>query len=340
MTTARTLSPADVAADLLDFSEADFAASPAPGVHDREARLLDADFTGVAITAPRHVHVDTQSALPIAIALRCDGGRDWDLPLSDNSLLVASDVHSGRVHVVPALAPAKVLTSRAGPCASRAGPVRPPAEELEDFGAQIAWTEVRSRIDLPWRGGHWSFGLIHFDWLSNRVDVELVGGTAAPAAAATPRSVDPPPAGRVPGAPTYVRLTRTPSAPALGVQFRLTLDERGTASRLVFDAAFVVPARSHMLAAGLRQPDAGQDRNMAAVVPMTLLLVGANMPRPWRRDFAVPAYGAAVQAGERVEGCVCLDAFDGQAAPGAGDYAAYVVLDGAIHGPQPVRVTR
>jgi hypothetical protein len=339
-TTALPPSPAVIAARVLDFSDAEFAAAPGADVHAREVRLLDTAFDGIAIAAPRRIDVDAQASLPIAIALRCDGERDWDLPLGDNGLLVATDLRSGHVGVVPALVPLKVLASRGGAQADRAGPVRPPADALAGHGAQVVWTEARGRLGMPWQRGLWRFALVSFDWLSNLVDVELSGGPDATPAMPAPRPVQPPPAVRVPGPPTYLRLTRTPPAPTQGVQFKLTLDERHAASRLVLDAAFVLPAPAHALAADLRVADGGQERDVAAVLPMTLLLVGANTIYPWRRDFAVPAYGAAVPAGARVEGAICLDAFDGMPAPGPGHYAGYLVVDGAVLGPQPIHVTR
>lgn len=343
MATASTLLPADIAADLLDFSDAEFAAAPTLDVHAREVRLLDSGFVGIAIAAQSQIHVDAQAVLPIAIAVRCDGERDWDLPLGDNCLLVATEMQSGRVSVVPALVPPKVLASRHQAQATRAGPVRPPADELAGYGAQIAWTEVRCRIDLPWRSSAWSFGLVHFDWVSNLVSVALEGGEATRPDAAAPLSVNPQPAAGAPGLPSYLPGSRTPpmpSTPGQGVNFNIELDERGPAARLIVDAAFSTPARPHALVAGLTLPDGGQEQEVAAIVPVTLLLVGANAVHPWRRDLAVPVYGAPVQAGEPIEGCLSWDAFSDAPAPGPGEFACYLVLDGAIHGPQRIRVTR
>lgn len=338
MATAPTRSPADIASNILDFSDAEFAAAPALDVHPREVRLLDAPFEGIAISAQSRIRVDAQTELPIAIAIRCDGERDWDVPLGDNCLLVVTELQTGRVGVVPALVPPKVLTSRAGPQPSRAGPVRPPADELAGHGAQIGWTEVRSRLDVPWRGGTWSFSVVHFDWISNRVDVLLEGGPAAPAAPVAPPVVEPLPAQQVPGLPSYVGGAQTP--PAQGVDLKVQLDEQGPATRLLVEAAFALPARPQLLVAGYTLFDGAQERDVVAIVPMTLLLVGANLPRPWRRDLRVPVYGPAVSAGETLQGWLSLDAFAGAASPGPGSFACYLVLDGTVYGPQLLRVTR
>jgi hypothetical protein len=331
--------PAEIAATLLDFTDAEFLAAPDIDVHAREVRLLETDFIGIAINAQQRIVVDAQSVLPIAIATRYDGERDWDLPLVDNCLLVATDLSSGQVSVVPALVPPKVLASRGGTRHDRGGAARPPAEELEGAGAQLSWTELRSRMAIPWRSGRWSFELVYFDWLSNRVCVELAGAPPAPSGAATPRTVSPLPAAPTPGLPTFQPTDRTPPTPAHGVRFALELDERGPARRLYVDGAFAGPARAHSLVAGMTLADGASACPVAAVVPLTLLLVGANAVYPWRLDLAVPAYGAPAHEDEMLTGCFSLDALAGAPAPGPGDYACYVVMDGAIHGPQPLHVT-
>jgi hypothetical protein len=332
-------SPAEIASSILDFSDAEFMAAPNLDVHAREVRLLDADFTGVAINAQRRIEVDAQSALPIAIAARYGGERDWDLPLMANCLLVAMDTLGGQVAVEPGLVPPKVLASRAGASHDRGGAPRPAAEELEGAGAQVSWTEVRERIGVPWRTGLWSFGLIYFDWLSNVVSVELAGGPPAPPSAGAPPFVSPEPAAPAPGLPTFQRRSRTPPPPARGVSFEVELEAVDTTKKLYVDGAFATPARTYSLVAGMVVPDGGQSFPVAAIVPLTLLLVGANSVYPWRRDLAVPVYREPVQQDQMVQGCFALDVLAGGSAPSPGAYACYLVLDGAIYGPKPVHMT-
>lgn len=339
MAPASKRTPAEIASSVLDFSDAEFLAAPDLDVHTREVRLLDTDFTGVAINAQRRIAVDAQSALPIAIATRYGGERDWDLPLSDNCLLVATDLRLGRVAVVPALVPPKVLASRAGARHDRGGAERPAPEELEGEGAQVSWTEVRERIEIPWCSGLWSFGLIFFDWLSNVVSVELAGGRPAPPGAGAPTTVSPQPAAPVPGLPTFRRRRTTPPPPAHGVGVELELDTPGPTGRLLVEGAFTTPVRAHTLVAGMALADGGASLPVAAIVPLTLLLVGANAIHPWRRDLAVPVYGAPVQPDQMVQGCFALDVLAGAPALAPGAYACYVVMDGAIYGPKTFDAT-
>lgn len=338
-TDARTIPPADIASRILDFSNAEFAMAPEVDVHARELRLLDADFEGIAIAAQARLRTDTQQTLPIAFALRCDGERDWDIPISDNCLIVATEMQTGRVRIVPALTPLKVLASRAGPQARSAGPTRPPSEALAGYGAQLGWTEARSRIQMPWRSGIWSFSLVYFDWVSNRVSVVLEGGAEEPSPAAPP-TVDPLPDGRLASLPTFVRNSRTPTTPATGVDFQLGVDARGAAKKLILDAAFETRLRPYSLVAGSTLRDAGETRQVAAIVPMTLMLVGIHSLRPWRRTLSVAVYGEQAQAGDTVQGCVSMDASAQTDVPEPGTYAAYLILDGAVHGPRTVQLTR
>jgi hypothetical protein len=333
------LSPDDVAAQVLDFSDAEFAAAPRTDVHAREVRLLETDFIGIAIGAQRRIETGAQSALPIAIASRYDGERDWDLPFTDNCLLVASSLDSGQVLVAPGLVPPKALASRGGYTFERAGATRPPPEQLEGAGAQITWTEATCRMELPWQSGRWTFGLIYFDWLSNLVSLELVGASPAAPASGGLLAVRPAPAVQAADLPTYLRVAKTPPQPAAGASFDVALDTRGGAQRLMVHGAFATPARKHTLVSGAQVPDGGSVRPVAALIPITLLLVGANTLYPWRRDLVVPVYGAPAQEDQRVEGALALDALAGAAPLPPGAYACYLVLDGAIHGPKPVHVT-
>ncbi|MBX3635764.1 MAG: hypothetical protein KF683_10320 [Rubrivivax sp.] len=329
--------PAEIATSLLDFTDAEFMAAPHVDVHEREVRLLDTDFIGVAINAQTRIAVDAQPVLPIAIAARYGGERDWDLPLPHNALLVATDLLTGQVAVVPALVPAKVLASRGGVARGRGDAPRPPPEELEGAGAQLSWTEVRERIAMPWRPGRWSFGLVYFDWLSNLVTVELLGADPAPIAAVAPPAVRPLPSPLANGLPTFRRQSRTPSAPARGVDFELEQFAQAPVRRLLMHGAFTTVARTHSLVNAMTLADGGTESPVAAIVPLTVLLVGANADHPWRLDLGVPIYGPHAQANDMVSGCFALDLLSGAPAPEPGTYACYVVMDGAIHGPKALQ---
>lgn len=338
MATVADLLPADIASTVLGFSDAEFLAAPEIDVHEREVQLLDMPFDGVAIAAQAQIDVDAQASLPIAIALRSDGERDWDLPLPDNALLVATNLQSGQVQVAPALLPAKALASRHAGRAERNRAPRPPAEDLAGTGAQIAWTEGRSRIEIGWSEGAWVLGLLYFDWLSNLVTVHLAGGTAPEAATPGLRAPSPMPARGGPALPTYRCLGRTPPLLTEGVSFEVSVDQSGGTARLLLNAAFAATATAFNRAEDTVVEDGDETLPVAALVPLSLLLVAANSLSPWRRDLVAPVYGPPAADGDILEGCVALDVLDGESTPAPGAYVVYLVLEGKIHGPKPILI--
>jgi hypothetical protein len=169
--------------------------------------------------------------------------------------------------------------------------------------------------------------------------VELAGPQVH-AGAASAAGVRPMPAQQVPALPTYLRGRWTPAAPARGVNFELRPDERGPTPKLFLNAAFAVSPRPAMRVDSGVLSDGGQPQPVAAVVPMTLLLVQANSLRPWRLELAVPVYGVPPPPDRPLEGCLALDAFAQTPGPGPGSYVGWLVLDGEVHGPQRVQLTR
>jgi hypothetical protein len=132
-----------------------------------EARLLDSRFVGVALRVPRRVDVIARSTLPVLVASRFDGARDWDFPLLDLGWLVGVDLASGEVRIASAFGNGK-----------RSAPEdrgeRPSGDELTSYGAQLSLIDARSKLDLPWQPGCWAFSLIYYDWSSNSATSRLV----------------------------------------------------------------------------------------------------------------------------------------------------------------------
>ncbi len=147
--------------DLSD--EAFFAPAPDPAW---TTQLLDSSFVGVAVRAPQRVDTGRRSSLPLLIASRFDGARDWALPLHDLALLVGIDRATGRVSLARAFADTKRTAS-----ASRGA--QPSADELRSFGAQVDVVDARSRLGIPWQAACWAFSLVYHDWLSKPVVVRL-----------------------------------------------------------------------------------------------------------------------------------------------------------------------
>lgn len=127
-----------------------------------EVRLLDSRLVGVALRAPGRVDVISRSTLPVLVASRFDGARDWDSSLPDLGWLVGVDLAFGEVRIASAFGNGK----RAAP---QDRGKRPSRDDVESYGAQLSLIDARSRLGLPWQSGCWAFSLIYFDWSSNSV---------------------------------------------------------------------------------------------------------------------------------------------------------------------------
>jgi hypothetical protein len=137
------------------------------------AQLLDSRFVGVALRAPGRVDVGRRSTLPLLIASRFDGARDWELPFHDLGWLVGIDRRSGKVSLASAFGGAKtpVPVSRGE---------KPSGDELRSHGAQVNLVDGRSRLGIPWQPGCWSLNLVYHDWMSNPVVVRLESAQQEP----------------------------------------------------------------------------------------------------------------------------------------------------------------
>jgi hypothetical protein len=131
-----------------------------------EAALLDSKFVGVALRSPKGIDLGSQSKLPLLVASRFDGARDWDFSLRELGWLVGVEMASGDVRIAPAFGSGKKQ-------APEERGARPSGDELGSYGAQVSLLDARARLDLPWRPGCWAFTLIYFDWMSNTVASRL-----------------------------------------------------------------------------------------------------------------------------------------------------------------------
>jgi hypothetical protein len=262
-------------------------------------QLLESSFVGVAIRAPDRVDTAKRDSLPLLIASRFDGARDWDLPFGDNGVLVGIDLPAQEVRVTPAFQSAKTaMDTEPEP--------RPSPEELAGFGAQVVRVDARALLDVPWTPGCWVFALIYYDWMSNPVRVSLEG--AGDRGAAGGRS----PEGCV--APQSVGESQ--------VSFRLAMGGGGS-----------VRMEAEYSLSGATVSGASQTaRSGQETLQATLLIVSPGRPAPARFNWQLPIergmHGDPVRG--RAEREISLERTPDDAA------VAYLILGGGVFGPQPV----
>jgi hypothetical protein len=251
-------------------------------------QLLESGFVGVALRAPGHVDIDRRGTLPLLVATRFDGARDWALPFHDHARLVAIDLASGRVSVAAAFGD----TKRQAP---RSRGEKPSGAELGSFGAQLTRVDGRSRLDMPWQPGCWSFSLVYHDWLSEPVVVRL---DRMQQGSTTPRSD---------------AVCAAPSAGPSRVDFR----RRGLPGGAVGIAGrFSVPV------------DALQAHRR--VLPAALIVLARDGGAAQRHDWQL---AVEVRPGAR-EVSGTIDLVLPAAGPAPADAVAYLVVAGQVHGPR------
>jgi hypothetical protein len=203
--------------------------------------------------------------------------------------------------------------------------------------------DARAKLGIRWNTGVWSLSIISFDWSSNTVIVKLNGDE--PAQSSPVHVIDPPPANDPgtgePVLPCYVPIAKTPQLPDSGLSFVIEQSGVGDDSHLMVYGSFSLPAREFMLPTD--QPLTDQrGENIAAAVPLSLLVVGLNWRSPDRFDWVIPVHGEALRTDAPARGCFAIDAFAGRGAQSieAGDYICYMVVGGQIFGPQSLKIAK
>ncbi len=329
----------EIVSVLLNFTEDEFFDADEDVLESREDQLLEADFFGIAVNAPQEVATDLHDDVPLIMAICSSGERDWDVSLSDNCIMVGTNLIDGTVHFANAFVTEKELQSR-GFIEKTPKGSRPPGLAME--AAQLTSLDTRERLDMEWNSGGWSLGIINYDWPSNTVEVELLGDEKIDFPPA--RSVFPEPA--APGVettPYYQPVAQTPQLSELGAALTVEVFMKEGLQRLYVFGAFAVPVRPFHL------PDQeivnvmpdGREENVAAVVPVTFAVLGLDWDEPLQFDWQVPVYGAKLEPGMPALGNFAIDALDmGTVQFDPGEYLCYIVMDGRIFGPQSFQIRR
>ena len=328
----------EIVASILDLTEKEFFSADRSVFAPRESRLLDMDFWGVAVNAPRQIWTDRHDKLPLIMATRFSGERGWEVRLRDNCILVGTNLQDGSVHFANALVTEKELRSRGGREKVPKGP-KPPG--LASAAAQLTELDARGRLHIRWNTGIWSLGVIYYDWSSNTVVVDLKGDEEAKPRLARSVRPEPNPLG-VPALPCYLPMPQTPQPPDSGISFRVEFRVEQGQQKLNVFGAFAVPVRELHLPQQkvVHQFKDGRKENVAAVVPVTLAVLALDWDLPLRFDWAVPVYGEELKVGLLARGCFAFDALasgDVQAFD-PGKYVCYMIMDGRTFGPQSLQV--
>ncbi|HFQ81469.1 MAG TPA: hypothetical protein ENK33_08880 [Desulfobacterales bacterium] len=330
----------DIAANILDFDEDEFFSAEPPVLEPREEQLLDQDYFGVAVNVPREIETGSRDKLPLIMAAKFSGTRDWDMPLRDNCVLVGTNLQDGTVRFAKAFVSKKELQSRGRPEREPNRGPKPPGLALA--AAQLSALDARERLHIEWETGLWSLGVIYYDWPSNTVVVELLGDENITSFPAVPVSPEPDPRGAA-FLPCFLPTAKTPQPPESGLAFTGEFKVENEKQHLNIFGSFVVKVQDFHLPAqkSAYQFHDEKQPNIAAVVPVTLAVLGLDWDEPLQFDWAVPVYGGPLTVGMPANGCFAIDAFaTGHNAPvlRPGKYVCYLIMDGRIFGPKTLQV--
>ncbi|WDP92882.1 MAG: hypothetical protein HUN04_25430 [Desulfobacter sp.] len=330
----------DIVKEILKFNESEFFDAD-QAVHDsRESRLLDVDYTGMAVNAPGKIDTRIRGKIPLVMAVRLSGDRDWEMRLGANCQVVGTNMANGAVCFAEAFIqdeqerspePEKTEESR--------GP-KPPGLALAL--AQLREIDAKERLNIPWEPGNWTFGLIYYDWASNTVPVELTG--EGPAQYMPTRPIFPDPFLEGGGeAPCYLPIDKTPRPPAYGVSFTYEQSSDPGYPFFYVYGSFRFALRVFHLPDDQVTHDyqGAGPQNVAAVVPVTMAVLGVDWDKPLTFEWGVPVYGNPMDLGTVFQGYFSIDADEKgkirELPPG--DYVFYIIADGGIYGPHSFRIS-
>lgn len=266
----------------------------------------------VALGAPRQLDLNHHSELPVLIALRYTGQREWEAHYQQNIWLLAVELNSGAAHIGRLFNPGKRELT---PESSKSG--NPP----DSIDAEAVYTSIQ-RIDLrraiahDWQPGRLAVTVIFYDWKSNTAVVELQGeGNAA----------KPLPLGQPSPFLTIIDPSLAPSM-ADGAAFAL---QSGVSRSSVVNLAFDLPRDNQLLLI--------HREKRTPLLKATLLLLQLDDKWPVQIDLLAPINLLKLASGEsRLQGALRLDL---QAAIGrtlTGAYQVYLLAGDQVIGPRPI----
>ena len=271
----------------------------------------------LAIGVPGVIALDRRDAIPVVLALRATGLREWQVRAALNLRLVATDLRTGQVRT----ARLEATYRRKPPARPSLAGTPPDATNAATVSVQLNRRDVRALPGLAWHAGRYALTVIDHDWVSNTAVVDLRGKLEGSAAAAIADSVR--------ASPTAIVEARPPS-PGNGVS--LTVPGRAAArTALSFLGSLRLPTVDLVWKAAERE------RGKASSVMASLLLVKLDADEPIQLEVALPVRRvggtgpkALVEAGFSIDVHLPPDL----APPGS--YQVYLVTGPHVAGPYPL----
>jgi hypothetical protein len=302
-TIARSHTMSEQAPVDLGLTDADYWDDPLKTRLQIENQLLDAERSVMVIGAPRKVAYQQRETLPLVFLRVGQQDAIARLPFRSTALVVAQELGSNKTYANMAVTDDAI--------------VPPPYDgpPLEGMTGEAWVVDLREQLGVPWGRGELLVSVIMRDTMTHRVRVELgKGGYEDPAVeqylaedAGKPQPLEVHPRPRTEdddgkSLPTFRKQAESPELPAqLGINLAVPrVIARNPHMRCVVHGSFRLRLLPRERAPG---------RAFSAVVPITLLATGSDVPNPYQFELHVPVYEpvATVDGESEVTGYFSID---------------------------------
>lgn len=331
----------------LNLSIASFFASPEVAAGDFALKLVDNEERVLFLDAPSQLDVDEQNTLPMVVVRATDNLDAYNTDLDANAVIILSNLDSGEVYGALAM-----YSDRAD---------NTEVDFEEDIPPPPGWDgavgkfEARRLMDMPWSKSRYTGFVIIREQRSNTVAVALnsnVGAYQDPeveklreAEKNVPRATINTIYPKIPDAESdlYSKIGVSPALPTSGISISIPrLVERYKGDRPMLHGSFQLPVRPWEL---LQDSESNKKTDRAilpkAIVPLSIVFVGADKAGPTVLSLKVPVYGELNKDGDTLigSGFFNLDlSLDIPFPKKAQTYFAYAVAGDFIGEPQIMAV--
>src|SRR6266446_6133162 len=291
----------------LGLQEAEFWSDPYKTRDEVYQRLSEEDFIGLVVDAPAQVNIEEHQTLPV---IGCRSAAVWQ----------ARRANFSRFGLITALQPktGRLLADRAQ--TPRIFSETIPADD-SDPGEGVIMSlfdlDLRERLPkLPWEPGTYLLTVILQDQVSNRLLVNLVSSQPRVSdrlAEVQDSTISPPPDDPLPSYRSEKDSLPLPKAMgiSLNLETRVVLRPQ---TKCVLRGSYRLPLRlQHLLGMQTQDsPPEAEEQEVAAIIPLTLLLTGSESPGPFLISMRVPCYDrlASDSLVAEVTGVFAIDLFE------------------------------
>ncbi len=334
----------DVAKEFIPLVNAMFFSDDEDEVKKLIYELSGINFYGISINCLPKIELKEETSLPIIIVTQESGLRAWQVSLKSSCSLIATNLETREIFFGRPFWDPETETSLEE--IDEVKYQKPEGGQAVSILSDATRVDARKVLGLPWTPGRYRFNVVSFDWISNSVDVALEGTVPEEMVppASVSRLIEPAKSGDG-YLPTYLRVSSSPklqTGASTAADVTVTPKPNPHTQLLVSGSFSVIADETHLPFVAYNIPEIdGVDKNVAAAVPVTLALFVKNSSIPYRFDWKIPIYSERpIKPGDRVEGYFSLDAFRGtEYYLIAGDYVAYLIIEGQIFGPTSYCIT-